>query len=164
VVADVDAGGAAEVAAAIEAEGHRALAVTVDVTSAAEVEAQVTQAEEEFGRIDLVFSNAGIIVDGGVELPDEAWSRSWAVNVQSHVYLARAVLPGMQAKGERYLMLTASAAGLLTQLSSAPYSVTSMRWSRWPNGSRSHTAIRASCRPASAASASSLPGRGPRRG
>jgi NAD(P)-dependent dehydrogenase (short-subunit alcohol dehydrogenase family) len=72
VVADVDAGGAAEVAAAIEAEGHRALAVTVDVTSAAEVEAQVTQAEEAFGRIDLVFSNAGSIVDGGVELPDEA--------------------------------------------------------------------------------------------
>jgi len=124
VVADVDAGGAAQVAATIEAGGHRALAVTADVASAADARALVARAQDAFGRIDLLCSNAGIIVGGGVEVPDEAWSRMWAVNVQSHVYLARAILPGMLARREGYLVYTASAAGLLTQLGSAPYAVT----------------------------------------
>ena len=69
-------------------------------------------------------ASAGIIVDGGVEVADDAWSRIWAINVQSHVYAARALLPGMLARGEGYLVITASAAGLLTELGSAPYSVT----------------------------------------
>jgi NAD(P)-dependent dehydrogenase (short-subunit alcohol dehydrogenase family) len=90
----------------------------------ADVEALVTRAEEAFGRIDLFCSNAGIIVDGGVEVPDDAWSRIWAINVQSHVYAARALLPGMLARKQGYLIITASAAGLLTQLGSAPYAVT----------------------------------------
>ncbi len=148
VVADVDAGGAAEVAAAIEAAGHRAMAVPADVTSPAEVEALVARAEAAFGRIDLFCSNAGIIVDGGVDLPDQAWSRSWAVNVQSHVYAARAVLPGMLARGEGYLVLTASAAGLLTQLSSAPYAVTkhaAVALAEWLSITHGDQGIRVSC-------------------
>jgi NAD(P)-dependent dehydrogenase (short-subunit alcohol dehydrogenase family) len=124
VVADLDGLGAAEVAAQIEASGHRALAVAGDMAQAADARALVDQAQDAFGRIDLFCSNAGIIVGGGVELPDEAWSRMWDVNVHSHVYAARAVLPGMLARGEGYLMFTASAAGLLTQLGSAPYAVT----------------------------------------
>jgi NAD(P)-dependent dehydrogenase (short-subunit alcohol dehydrogenase family) len=124
VVADVDAGGAAQTAADIEAGGHRALAVTADMSTEDDVKALVTRAEELFGPVDLFFSNAGIIVDGGVEVADEAWSRIWAINVQSHVYAARALLPGMLARGEGYLVITASAAGLLTELGSAPYSVT----------------------------------------
>jgi len=118
VVADLDADAAAQVAATIEAGGHRALAVAADVASRADAEALVAKAQDAFGHIDLLCSNAGIIVG------DEAWSRMWAVNVQSHVYLARAVLPGMLARGEGYLVYTASAAGLLTQLGSAPYAVT----------------------------------------
>jgi NAD(P)-dependent dehydrogenase (short-subunit alcohol dehydrogenase family) len=148
VVADVDAGGAAEVAATIEAAGRRALAATVDVTRAAEVEALVMQADEAFGRIDLFCSNAGIIVDGGVEVPDEAWSRTWAVNVQSHVYAARAVLPQMLARGEGYLMFTASAAGLLTELGSAPYSVTkhaTVALAEWLSITHGDQGIRVSC-------------------
>jgi NAD(P)-dependent dehydrogenase (short-subunit alcohol dehydrogenase family) len=148
VVADVDAGGAAEVAASVEAAGHRAIAATVDVTSPAEVDALVARAEEAFGRIDLFCSNAGIIVDGGVDLPDQAWSRMWAVNVQSHVYAARAVLPGMLARGEGYLVLTASAAGLLTQLSSAPYSVTkhaAVALAEWLSITYGGQGIRVSC-------------------
>jgi NAD(P)-dependent dehydrogenase (short-subunit alcohol dehydrogenase family) len=124
VVADIDAAGAAEVAAAIEDGGHRALAVPTDVASAEDTQALIARAEDEFGRIDVLCSNAGIIVGGGVDLPDEAWTRMWAVNVQSHVAATRAVLPGMLARGEGYLMYTASAAGLLTQLGSAPYAVT----------------------------------------
>jgi NAD(P)-dependent dehydrogenase (short-subunit alcohol dehydrogenase family) len=124
VVADIDGAGAAAVAAEIEAGGHRALAVTADVGNAAEAQGLVAQAEEAFGRVDLLFSNAGIVVPGGLEIPDDVWSRTWAINVQSHVSLTRAVLPGMLARGEGYLVYTASAAGLLTELGSASYSVT----------------------------------------
>jgi NAD(P)-dependent dehydrogenase (short-subunit alcohol dehydrogenase family) len=123
VVSDTDGPGAAKVAAEISGRG-RAAAVTADVSSEPAVQALAARAEQEFGRIDLFFSNAGIIVAGGIEVPDEAWSRIWAINVQSHLYVARAVLPGMLARGGGYLMVTASAAGLLTQLGSAPYAVT----------------------------------------
>jgi NAD(P)-dependent dehydrogenase (short-subunit alcohol dehydrogenase family) len=124
VVADIDGAGAAKVADQIEAAGHRALAVTTDVSRESAVQALVAAAEREFGPVDLFVSNAGIIVAGGVEVPDDAWTRIWAINVQSHVYVARAMLPGMLARGRGYLVITASAAGLLTQLGSAPYAVT----------------------------------------
>lgn len=124
LVADIDAGGAAAVAAQITGRGGLALSAGTDVTSQEQVSALVEQAEEAFGRVDVFCSNAGIIVAGGVEVPDEAWERIWAVNVLSHIYAARAVLPGMLARKDGYLVITASAAGLLTQLGSAPYAVT----------------------------------------
>ncbi len=124
VVADVDSPGAEDAAAEIIAGGGRALAVRADMTRESEVRALVAQARDAFGQVDVFCSNAGIIVAGGVEVPDAAWSRIWAINVQSHVYVARAVLPGMLARGEGHLVITASAAGLLTQLGSAPYAVT----------------------------------------
>jgi NAD(P)-dependent dehydrogenase (short-subunit alcohol dehydrogenase family) len=123
-VADIDGAGAAAVAKQIEAAGHRALAMTTDVSREADVQALVAAAERDLGPVDLYFSNAGIIVAGGVEVPDEAWNRIWAINVHSHVYAARALLPGMLARGRGYIVITASAAGLLTQLGSAPYAVT----------------------------------------
>lgn len=123
-VADIDADGAASVAGEIEAGGGRALPVAADMTSEAGVRALVARAEAELGPVELFFSNAGIIVAGGEDASDDAWSKIWAVNVHSHVYVARAVLPGMLARGEGYLVITASAAGLLTQLGSAPYAVT----------------------------------------
>jgi NAD(P)-dependent dehydrogenase (short-subunit alcohol dehydrogenase family) len=124
VVADVDAAGAAKVAAEIEAGRHRALAVPADVSRESDVRTLVAAAERAFGPVDLFCSNAGIIVAGGVEVADDAWARIWAINVQSHVYAARALLPGVLARGQGYLVITASAAGLLTQLGSAPYAVT----------------------------------------
>jgi NAD(P)-dependent dehydrogenase (short-subunit alcohol dehydrogenase family) len=148
VVSDVDAQGAAEVAATIEASGHRALAVTADMAKAADVDALVAQTAEAFGQVDLFFSNAGIIVAGGIEVPDDAWDRIWAINVQSHIYVARAVLPGMLARGEGYLMYTASAAGLLTQLGSAPYSVTKhalVALAEWLSITYGDQGIRVSC-------------------
>jgi NAD(P)-dependent dehydrogenase (short-subunit alcohol dehydrogenase family) len=148
VVADVDAGGAAKVAAEIEAGGHRALAVTADVGNAADAEALVARAEDAFGRVDLLFSNAGIIVTGGLEIPDQAWARTWAINVQSHVWITRAVLPGMLARGEGYLVYTASAAGLLTELGSASYSVTKhavVALAEWLSITYADQGIRVSC-------------------
>jgi NAD(P)-dependent dehydrogenase (short-subunit alcohol dehydrogenase family) len=121
VVADLNGEGARAVASEFDGRGR---AVVTDVASEPDVVALVRSAEAEFGRIDLFCSNAGIIVPGGVEVTDEAWDRIWRVNVMAHIYAARAVLPGMLARGEGYLLSTASAAGLLTQIGSAPYSVT----------------------------------------
>ena len=123
-VCDIDGEGAAKVATEVEAAGGRALAIAADVTRESDVQALVARTEERFGPAGLFFSNAGIIVAGGEEASDDAWSKIWAVNVHSHVYVARAVLPGMLARGEGYVVITASAAGLLTQLGSAPYAVT----------------------------------------
>lgn len=119
VVADLDAAGAAQVAAEIGGLG-----VGVDVADEAAVRALVAQAEVRFGPIDLFFSNAGIGYAGGVDVPDEKWDRIWNVNVMAHVIAARVLLPGMLARGGGYLLSTASAAGLLSQIGSAPYTVT----------------------------------------
>jgi NAD(P)-dependent dehydrogenase (short-subunit alcohol dehydrogenase family) len=148
VVCDIDAEGAAKVAAEIEAGGHRAIAVRADVSAETDVQALVARAEQAFGQIDLFFSNAGIIVAGGPEAEDDAWSRIWAINVQSHVYVARAVLPAMLARGEGYLVITASAAGLLTQLGSAPYAVTkhaAVAFAEWLSITHGDQGIRVSC-------------------
>jgi NAD(P)-dependent dehydrogenase (short-subunit alcohol dehydrogenase family) len=124
VVADIDAPGAAKVAAEIEAAGHPALAMSADMSHEPDVRALVAGAEDMFGPVGLFFSNAGIIVAGGVEVSDDAWQRIWAINVQSHIYAARALLPGVLSRGRGHIVITASAAGLLTQLGSAPYAVT----------------------------------------
>jgi NAD(P)-dependent dehydrogenase (short-subunit alcohol dehydrogenase family) len=121
VVADIDGDGASAVAAEF---GDRGRAMTTDVSSEADIGRLVASTEEEFGQIDLFCSNAGILITGGVEVGDAEWDRIWRINVLSHIYGVRAVLPGMLARGEGYFLHTASAAGLLTQLGSAPYSVT----------------------------------------
>ena len=115
IVADVDAAAAEKVAGQIGGEWAR-----VDVAD----EAQVRRLVEQSGDIDLFCSNAGISVAGGVDVPDADWERIWAINVKAHLYAARAVLPRMLERGGGYLLHTVSAAGLLTQIGSAPYSVT----------------------------------------
>ena len=101
------------------------LAVLADVGVEADVTRIVRTAVDAFGRIDLFCSNAGLSVPGTLETTtDEQWQRIWQINLMAHVYAARAVLPVMLAAGEGYLLQTASAAGLLTQIGSAPYTVT----------------------------------------
>lgn len=119
VVADLDAEGARTVAGEIGGLG-----VGLDVRDEAQVGALVEAAEKAHGPIDLFCSNAGISIHGGLEVSNDAWERIWSVNVMAHVYAARAVLPGMLQRGEGYLLHTASAAGLLSQIGSAPYAVT----------------------------------------
>lgn len=119
VVADLDADGATAVAGEI---GGTAVATNVAVE--ADVKALAERTVAAHGPIDLFCSNAGIAIGGGVEVIDEEWQRIWDVNLMAHVYAARAVLPGMLARGEGYLLNTASAAGLLTNLGAAPYAVT----------------------------------------
>jgi NAD(P)-dependent dehydrogenase (short-subunit alcohol dehydrogenase family) len=127
VVADRDGPGAEAVATQAGRAGPagtRTLAVVTDVTVEADVVALIETTESELGPIDLFCSNAGIALSGGVDAADEAWALIWAVNVMAHVYAARALIPRMTERGSGYLLNTASAAGLLTQLGSAPYSVT----------------------------------------
>ena len=148
VVSDIDADGAAMVAEQIERGGGRALAVRTDVSREKDIIDLVTGSEAAFGPVGMFFSNAGLIVGGGPEVADEAWSRIWAVNVHSHIYVARAILPGMLARGEGYLMITASAAGLLTQLGSAPYAVTkhaAVALAEWLSVTHGDQGIRVSC-------------------
>jgi len=119
VCADIDEAGVNTVAEEIDG-----LAVATNVSVESDIQALVRAAEEAYGEIDLFFSNAGIGTRGGVEVADDAWQRIWEINVMSHVYAARAVLPKMIERGHGYICSTASAAGLLTQIGSAPYAVT----------------------------------------
>jgi NAD(P)-dependent dehydrogenase (short-subunit alcohol dehydrogenase family) len=105
--------------------GVAVVPVVGDVSSEADVQGIVATAMDRFGRIDLFCSNAGISVRGAFEaVTDAEWERIWQVNVMAHIYASRAVLPIMLAAGGGYLLQTASAAGLLTQLGAAPYAVT----------------------------------------
>ncbi len=118
-VADIEGKGAKAVADEIHG-----LAIRCDVTKEDEIINMVKQTEEKSGPIDMFCSNAGIFIEGAAEVPDKEWQRIWEINVMSHVYAARAVIPGMIDRGGGYLLNTSSAAGLLSQIGSAPYSVT----------------------------------------
>jgi NAD(P)-dependent dehydrogenase (short-subunit alcohol dehydrogenase family) len=121
VLVDRDAAAAEAAAATLDGKG---LGLGVDVTDEAAVDRLARDVEDRFGPIDVFFSNAGAGAGGGVEAPNDAWQSQWELHVMAHVYAARAVLPGMVARGEGYLLHTASAAGLLLAVGSAPYSVT----------------------------------------
>ena len=145
-VADRDAAGAEAVAASI---GERAIAVATDVADEAQVQRLVDETEARFGGpIDLFCSNAGIATTGGVETPTEDWQRIWDINVMAHVFAARAVLPSMIARGEGYLLNTASAAGLLSQIGSAPYAVTkhaAVAFAEWLSITHGDQGLKVSC-------------------
>ena len=119
VVCDRNGEAAAAVAAEIGAAPY-----TVDVTDAAAVADLVAHTEHQHGRIDLFCSNAGIATGAGLDVPERAWRDAFDVHVMAHVHAARAVLPGMLARGRGYLLNTASAAGLLTAPGDAPYTAT----------------------------------------
>lgn len=105
------------------AEQVNGIAVPTNVAAEVDVFNLIKTAEAKFGQIDLLCSNAGIGVSGGPEISNNDWQRVWDINVMAHVYAARAAIPQMLNRGEGYLLNTASAAGLLTQLGSAPYAV-----------------------------------------
>jgi NAD(P)-dependent dehydrogenase (short-subunit alcohol dehydrogenase family) len=118
-VADIDADRARRVA-----EEIGGLAVAVDCGKEDEVESLIELVEAELGAIDIFVSNAGIAMAGGVEVATDQWQRIWDVNLMASVFAARRLLPAMVARGTGYLVITASAAGLLTNLGAAPYAVT----------------------------------------
>jgi NAD(P)-dependent dehydrogenase (short-subunit alcohol dehydrogenase family) len=120
VVADLDAAGAEAVAASI---GESALAVGCDVADPAHADAVIGAAESAFGPVDLFCANAGVAVGEGLGSAAE-WELALGVNLRAHVYAAERLLPGWLERGTGYFLATASAAGLITQIGSAPYAVT----------------------------------------
>ena len=119
VVADLELEKAQHVAASIGG-----IAIATNVASEKDIIHLIRQTNDRFGPIDLFCSNAGISIHGGPETSDNDWENIWGINVKAHIYAARHVIPQMLARGEGYLLQTASAAGLLTQIGSAPYAVT----------------------------------------
>ena len=120
VVADRDGTGAQALAQEIGGLG-----VEFDAGRESSVKELIAQATAASGAIEIFVSNAGVGgMGGGPEVPDDSWDEAWRVNVLAHVWASRALLPEMLERGEGYLINTASAAGLLTQVSSLVYSVT----------------------------------------
>ena len=120
VLADLDADLVGQVSKELNCSG-----IACDVTDEAQVARLVDKTIQQFGQIDLFCSNAGAS-GGGVltDAPNDVWQRLWDLHVMSHLYAARAVLPGMIERGSGYLLNTASAAGLLAAMGSGPYTVT----------------------------------------
>ncbi|MFN3275622.1 MAG: SDR family oxidoreductase [Paracoccus sp. (in: a-proteobacteria)] len=119
VCADRDEGGAARIAASIGGVGLGA-----DMGRDGDIARMIDMAEDQAGPIDLYCGNAGIIRRGGIEVPDADWQTIWDVNVMAHIRATRILLPQMIARGGGHVMITASAAGLLSQVGAAPYAVT----------------------------------------
>ncbi len=118
-LADVQEGPLREVA-----EETGAIAVPCDVAREGDIQALVRRTEERLGPVDIFCSNAGIARLGDEHAPDAEWQQNWDIHVMAHVYAARAVAGKMAERGGGYLVNTASAAGLLTHVHSATYSVT----------------------------------------
>jgi len=118
-IADLNGAGAAAVAKEIGGSSMR-----VDVRHESELVDFIAATERDHGPIDLFCSNAGIGVGRGLETPDPVWQTIWEVNLMAHVYAARHLVPRMIQRGGGYLLNTASAAGLLSQIGSVTYTVT----------------------------------------
>ncbi|MEV6597276.1 SDR family oxidoreductase [Actinoplanes sp. NPDC051346] len=139
VVNDLDEAAAAAVAAEIGG-----IAVGGDAGNEADVRRLVDSAWAELGGCDLFCANAGILTGGSADAPDDQWQKAWQVNVMSHVYVARALLPRWLDSGGGRLLFTVSAAGLLTLLGSAPYSVTkhaALGFAEWLRATYAHRGI-----------------------
>ncbi len=125
-----------------------ALPVRCDVSREGDVRNLVKAAEDRFGGIDVYFSNAGVIARGGPEAPDEVWERNWKIHVMAHVWAARAVVEPMLERGGGYFLVTASAAGLLNIVESAPYGVTkhaAVAFAEWLAIAYGRRGLRVSC-------------------
>jgi NAD(P)-dependent dehydrogenase (short-subunit alcohol dehydrogenase family) len=143
VVNDLDAAAAAAVAA--ETGG---LAVPGDAGTEQGVAQLIEAAAGYLGEIDIYCSNAGTGGGTGTESPDDQWQRAWEVNTMAHVRAARLLLPGWLARGTGTFVVTASAAGLLTMLGAAPYSVTkhaAEEYAEWLAATYSHRGLTVHC-------------------
>ncbi|GBE66973.1 putative short chain dehydrogenase/reductase [Mycobacterium sp. MFM001] len=149
VVADLDADAAKAVADAINtAQPGRAVSAGADASDTAQIQRLIDLAEREFGPVDLYFANAGITGAAGLDVSEADWDRSIDVNLRAHIRAAQLLVPGWIERGEGYFVSTASAAGLLTQLGSATYSVTkhaAVGFAEWLNITYGDQGVRVSC-------------------
>jgi len=143
VVADLDTRAAGRVAAEIGG-----LAIETDVSSESDVVRLIDTTQDRCGPIDLFCANAGIAFAGSEQSPDEDWDRMWRVNFLSHVYAARHLLPAWLTRGSGYFLATASAAGLLTNIGAAQYTVTKhavVAFAEWLAITHGDAGIKVSC-------------------
>ena len=152
VAADIDASGSAEVASEIAAEvvpGHPVgFGAGIDATDEAAVIALIERVEATLGPIELWCGNAGISRMGGVERPNEEWNQVWDVNLMAHVIACRHLVPRWVERGSGHLLVTASAAGLLTGLGTASYAVTkhaAVALAEWIAITHGDDGVRVSC-------------------
>jgi len=143
VLADLNVDGAQGVASDIGA-----VAIQCDVSDPDANRALIEQTEDRFGPIDLFCANAGYGATGDEQTDPKEWDRMWQVNLMSHVHAARELIPGWVARGEGYFLSTASAAGLLTNLRAAQYSVTkhaAVAFAEWLSVTYGDQGITVSC-------------------
>ena len=149
VVADLDPNTAAAVADGInQRHPGAALAEGADVADSGQIRRLIERAEIAFGPVDLYFANAGVAGVPGLDVDDADWDQAFDVNVRAHIRAAQQLLPGWIERGEGYFVTTASAAGLLTQIGSATYSVTkhaAVGFAEWLSVTYGDRGIRVSC-------------------
>jgi NAD(P)-dependent dehydrogenase (short-subunit alcohol dehydrogenase family) len=144
-VADLNGPGAEAVAAEI---GDGAFGARCDVADEGQVNALIDRATDELGAVDLFCANAGVGTGALVEAPDDVWDLAFGVNVRAHILAARRLVPEWIERGEGYFLTTASAAGLLTQIGDAPYSVTkhaAVGFAEWLSITYGDRGVRVSC-------------------
>jgi NAD(P)-dependent dehydrogenase (short-subunit alcohol dehydrogenase family) len=146
-ITDVLAEDLAAVRTELGDEGH--LAVVCDLTESDAIATMVATVREQLGSIDVCFANAGVAVGTDpLQTPEETWELAFDVNLRQHVRLARLLLPGWLERGEGYFVATASAAGLLTQIGSAPYAVSkhaAVAFAEWLSVTYGDRGLRVSC-------------------
>jgi NAD(P)-dependent dehydrogenase (short-subunit alcohol dehydrogenase family) len=143
ILADLDLDSAKVVAGEV---GGTAL--QVDVADPVSNDRMIDETEDRFGPIDLFCANAGIGFAGDEQIPPERWDQMWQVNLMSHVHAARRLIPAWLARGEGYFLSTASAAGLLTNLKAAQYSVTkhaALAFAEWLSITYGDQGVKVSC-------------------
>ena len=149
VVADLDADAALAVAESVNADQPgTAVGAGADVSDTAQIQRLIDLADSEFGPVDLYFANAGITGVAGLDISEHEWDRSIDVNLRAHLRAAQLLVPTWVERGEGYFVSTASAAGLLTQLGSATYSVTkhaAVGFAEWLNITYGDQGVRVSC-------------------
>lgn len=122
--------------------------IAVDLSSETDNKMLIDTATQLFGPIDLFCANAGIGFLGDEQTASEEWERMWQINTMSHVYAAKHLIPNWLSRGEGYFLSTASAAGLLTNLKAAQYSVTkhaAVAFSEWLAVTYGDKGIKVSC-------------------
>ena len=123
------------------------LAVPCDVSNEQEIQQLIDTVEQTYGPIDIFCSNAGIARMGDEDAPNEEWQLNWDIHVMAHIYAARVLAPKMAERGTGYLINTASAAGLLSHIQSATYSVTkhaAVSFAEWLSIKYRHLGVRVS--------------------
>jgi NAD(P)-dependent dehydrogenase (short-subunit alcohol dehydrogenase family) len=144
-VADLDEAAATETADLI---GDRAIAVGCDVASEEQLRALIERTEGAFGGVDVFFANAGVAIGTDEQTPEEIWNRALDVNVRAHIVAAELLVPGWLERGRGCFVATASAAGLLTQIGSAPYAVSkhaAVAFAEWLSVTYGDRGIHVSC-------------------